>query len=127
MCEAMAVLFLYQNKVPTVTECEEPDLPIDLDIATEANVPNHKSGIIGQSNIGLIRHISKTSAIKQKTLLELAHGDIDLLDDLNTSNSALENTHIEIDGFIDNAVQPVSAQTTAPREQVQSTSLSRVN
>ena len=102
------------------------DLAIDLNMVAEANVPNHKSGMIAQANIDSIRQLSRPKNMKQKTLLELAQGDVDLLDDLNTSNSALENTHIEIDGFIDNALQSISApahaQTTAPQEQVQSSS-----
>ena len=102
------------------------DLAIDLDMVAEANLPNHKSGMIAQANIDSIRQLSRLKNMKQKTLLELAQGDVDLLDDLNTSNSALENTHIEIDGFIGNALQPISApahaQMTAPQEQVQSSS-----
>jgi len=102
------------------------DLAIDLNMVAEANVPNHKSGMIAQANIDSIRQLSRPKNMKQKTLLELAQGDVDLLDDLNTSNSALENTHIEIDGFIDNALQSISAsahaQMTAPQEQVQSSS-----
>jgi hypothetical protein len=121
-------LLLHQNKVPfpSVAEFDVADLAIDLNMVAEANVPNHKSGMIAQANIDSIRQLSRPKNMKQKTLLELAQGDVDLLDDLNTSNSALENTHIEIDGFIDNALQSISApahaQMTAPQEQVQSSS-----
>ena len=110
LCEAMTVLLLHQNKFPPLSQAL-PDLEVTGAMATNSISPHAKSEAMQQKLIDSpTRHIATTpTSTKPKTLLELADGDIDLLDESTFSNSAIENTHIEIDRFLDdNSSQPNS-------------------
>ena len=102
LCEAMTVLLLHQNKFPSLSQAL-PDLEVTGAMATNNISPHAKSEAMQQKPIDSpTRHFATTpTSTKPKTLLELADGDIDLLDESTFSNSAIENTHIEIDRFLD--------------------------
>jgi hypothetical protein len=111
LCEAMTVLLLHQNVAPL----QKSALPI-LEVSTTLTICNidPKSDMIGETTFDSPATPNMT---KPKTLLELADGDIDMLDDSAMSNSAVENSNIEIEYFVDDdASKPMSETSFALKE-----------
>jgi hypothetical protein len=96
-------LFLHQNTNPSPVPSAFPEIHVDSAFKPEVITTRNKSSPMEtqNSNSALRMVAAAPKSMKPKTLLELAQGDFDLLDESTTSNSALENTHIEIDRIID--------------------------
>jgi hypothetical protein len=103
LCEAMTVLFLHQNKVPPQVQSAISNLEVRTSLAINNISPNAKSDACEHTMVdsNSRQFLPTPTMTKPKTLLELADGDIDLLDETNLSTSAVENSQIEIDSFAD--------------------------
>jgi hypothetical protein len=97
LCEAIAALLLNQTKLPPpATALSETTVAstIKTEAANCTTVVDDKIQTIESA----ISEVAATPRkMRPKTLLELAQGEFDLLDESVSSNSALENTHIEIE------------------------------
>jgi hypothetical protein len=104
LCEAITVLFLHQNKSPSSALPKSDESKVDL--GPKIMLDNHQASAIERDSLDLASRdiIPSQKSMKPKTLLELAQGDFDLLDEPTPSNSALENTHIEIECIVDEAL-----------------------
>lgn len=109
LCEAITVLFLHQNKSPPSVPSALPESnesKVDRAFGPKVLVDNQLSSAIEKDSADLASKnmIAVQKSMKPKTLLELAQGDFDLLDEPTPSNSAIENTHIEIECIVDEAL-----------------------
>jgi hypothetical protein len=109
LCEAITVLFLHQNKSPPIVPSaltESNESKVDWALGPKVMVDNQLASAIEKDSVDLASKdiIPVQKSMKPKTLLELAQGDFDLLDEPTPSNSALENTHIEIECIVDEAL-----------------------
>ena len=104
LCEAITVLFLHQNKSPSSALPKSDESKVDL--GPKIMLDSHQASAIERDSLDLASRdiIPSQKSMKPKTLLELAQGDFDLLDEPTPSNSALENTHIEIECIVDEAL-----------------------
>ena len=123
-------MFLHQNKYPPPVPSAFPEIHVDSAFKPEVITTRNKSSPMETQNPNsALRMVAATpKSMKPKTLLELAQGDFDLLDESTTSNSALENTHIEIDCIIDERNPQMTAsesftQMSLPKELVSTPNL----